>query len=394
MGGPAPVELSADCTSCGLEAGVVELYDSRVAACRFGLPASSRCKLCGISQEAVFAPLPARAMAEIPANRCPACLAELGPRTLDDRRCARCGATATLSLVAPAMALRSQAALEAALDAWAAREHWPSRAALTGATFCDPDFASLLVRIQRGEPLEVVADPFASMGVRTTGRDPMADALARPQPPVAVMAPSIGRLTPLTPGPPLSVRNRMPEPTPAEPSPLPIRFLPTPPAGTRVPAEMLAAASRPPPPPPPPVSAPPRAIVYPLVSVIAADGEIHPAERALIDRFLESEGLAPLAEDEFKVHHPSAVAHLVPAERRDAVVQLMCETATVDGMPDESERRVIRAYAAAWNVPDEKVAFWMWGYENPSTGIVRQLWMKLRRFVLAARWSDAEQETR
>ncbi len=58
----------------------------------------------------------------------------------------------------------------------------------------------------------------------------------------------------------------------------------------------------------------------------------------------------------------------MPRERREMVVQLMCETATVDGMPDESERRVIRAYAAAWNVPDEKVEFWMWGYENMSTG--------------------------
>lgn len=130
--------------------------------------------------------------------------------------------------------------------------------------------------------------------------------------------------------------------------------------------------------------------MYPLVSVVAADGEIHPAERELVDRFLKSEGLEPLRDDEVKVHHPSAVAHLVPRDRREAVVQLMCETATVDGMPDESERRVIRAYATAWNVPDEKVEFWMWGYESMSTSLVRQLWMKLRRFVLSARWSDSQ----
>ena len=37
---------------------------------------------------------------------------------------------------------------------------------------------------------------------------------------------------------------------------------------------------------------------------------------------------------------------------------------------------------------------WLWGYESMSTGLVRQLWMKLRRFVLSARWSDAGQETR
>ena len=105
---------------------------------------------------------------------------------------------------------------------------------------------------------------------------------------------------------------------------------------------------------------------------------------------MKSEGLEPLRDDEVKVHHPSAVAHLVPKDRRVAVVQLMCETATVDGMPDESERRVIRAYATAWSVPDEKVEFWMWGYESMSTSLVRQLWTKLRRFVLSARWSDSQ----
>ena len=97
------------------------------------------------------------------------------------------------------------------------------------------------------------------------------------------------------------------------------------PPATMTSAGTPGAAYLPPqlPTPPPPVSAPPRAIVYPLVSVISADGEIHPAERALIDRFLESEGLAPLADNEFRVHHPAEVAHLVPKERREMVVQLM-----------------------------------------------------------------------
>lgn len=127
--------------------------------------------------------------------------------------------------------------------------------------------------------------------------------------------------------------------------------------------------------------------MYPLVSVIAADGEIHPEERSLIDRFLQSEGLAPLAESEFCVHHPSAVAHYVPLERREDVVKLMCESAAIDGMPDESERRVIRAYATAWDIDEEKLEFWMWGYENMNTSLARQMFLKIRRFVLSARWS-------
>src|SRR4051794_5353105 len=106
-GGPAPVELSADCTTCGLEAGVVELYDSLVPACRFGVPATSRCKLCGIDHEGRFEPAPARPMREVPANRCPACIEELGPRALDERRCGKCGAAATLALLVPAATIDS-----------------------------------------------------------------------------------------------------------------------------------------------------------------------------------------------------------------------------------------------------------------------------------------------
>jgi len=428
-GGPAAVELSADCTTCGLEAGVLELYDALIPACRFGLPATARCKLCGIQHEGTFDRPVARGreMRDVPANRCPACVEELGPRALDDRRCGKCGATASLALVAPAASLDSELALLVALDAWAAREQWASREALVHAVFCDPDLGSLLLRVRRGEPLEILADPFANMGIRTTGREkdrsppaarpaPARESLA--QPPVAAAAavvvspdgvtvnPHANPLRIATPSQDFRADRTMPDPlaafgsAPTDPlaKPMPQRIsMPAPampaanPKTTMRSAPTPGAATAQPglPSLPPPASAPPRAIVYPLVSVIAADGEIHPAERMLVDRFLESEGLAPLSEDEFRVHHPSEVAHLVPKERREMVVQLMCETATVDGMPDESERRVIRAYAAAWGVPDEKVEFWMWGYESMSTSLVRQLWMKLRRFVLSARWSDA-----
>src|SRR5262249_27923358 len=64
--GPSPVELSTDCPSCGLESGLVETYDALAAACRFGLPVSTKCKLCGLSHEAVFDRATARAMREIP----------------------------------------------------------------------------------------------------------------------------------------------------------------------------------------------------------------------------------------------------------------------------------------------------------------------------------------
>ncbi len=376
MPGPAPVELLADCGACGLESGVVETYDALVAACRFGLPARARCKLCGAESEGVFDRAPARAMREVAANRCPACLEELAPNALDERRCARCGASASLVARVEPADLTKESELAAALDAWAAREDYASRDALLAATLADPDFASLHRRLCARERIEAVGDPFANMGMRAAGSTD-----AKPAPPKSPVATTID--------PP---KRASPAATTIDPPKRPPSALETsvdPLTELHLGAtEPTAKPIVPRPTAPPPPSAPPRAIVFPLVSVIAADGEIHPAERELVDRFLASEGLAPLADEEIRVHHPREVAQFVPKERREAVVQLMCESAAADGMPDESERRVIRAYAAAWHVPDDKVEFWMWGYENMNTSITRQLWLKIRRFVLSARWSD------
>ncbi len=394
MAGPTPVELSADCEACGLEAGVVEVYDALVAACRFGLPASARCKLCSAAWEGVFDRTPRSPLRDVPANRCPACLGELGPTAIDERRCTSCGARAALVEKTPPMRFDALADLERALGAWAERDGFASIQALLTATFVDPDPRAIFEAMRRGERIEVLADPFATMGVRTTGggrqaaggerRVTEAAAKTVPMPAHASPSPAPSRSreheherwrleTPRTADDAIATESgRHVIGDPADANPL------APTAPTAEPVE------------PPPPSAPPRAIVYPLVSVIMADGEVHPEELALVDRFLESEGLARLAEHEMRVHHPSEVAHLVPKERREEVVKLMCESAAIDGMPDESERRVIYAYARAWDVDEEKVDFWMWGYEAMNTSLARGLWLKIRRFVLSARWGESE----
>lgn len=397
MAGLAPVELSADCEACGLEGGVVEVYDALVAACRFGVPATTRCKLCGGTREGVFDRTPTKPLREIPANRCPCCLYELSPAALDERCCGECGARAALVETIPPIRFTTIADLERALDAWAEHEKFPTREALASATFAEPDITKIFGALMRRERIEILADPFANMGVRTKGGSSRQKGDVAKKTDSSVIADA-----------PATVRDPLTNPAPA-----PITATATVPDARPVDAHApvethTAAAASPPvigafapeafaptdpvarPLEPPPPSAPPRAIVYPLVSVIAADGEIHPEERALVDRFLQGEGLAPLAEHEFRVHHPSEVAHLVPTQRREDVVKLMCESASVDGMPDESERRVIRAYATAWNVDDEKLEFWMWGYESMNTSLTRALWLKLRRFVLSARWSESE----
>jgi len=371
-GAPAPVELLADCPRCGLEAGVVEVYDALVAACRFGVPARATCRLCGAGAEGTFSRPVTRPMRDVQANRCPACDAVLAPNAIDDRRCGACGGAAELVTRTDPRSLDTMADLGAALDAWAAREGFADREELLQATFCEPDLAKLHARLRAGARLEVVADPFATMGMRPSGSVKAERAKSRPPPAKASKKPFDPTVTDVDPFAEVAV-------APTDPLAAPITpYAPSSPRPSRE----------------PPRSAPPRAIVFPLVSVVAADGEVHPAERALVDRFLQSEGLEPLSDHEFRVHHPDEVAHLVPRDRREAVVQLMCEAAAADGLPDESERRVIRAYANAWHVPDDKVDFWMWGYENMSASLGRQLWLRIRRFVLSARWSDEGKEGR
>jgi tellurite resistance protein len=442
MAGLAPVELTADCAACGLEGGVVEVYDALVAACRFGIPATTRCKLCAAESRGTFERSPSKPLRDIPANLCPACLHELGPSAVDERRCPSCGARAALEETAAPTTFGTRADLGRALDAWAEREQFASREALASATFVEPDIGKLFAVLQRREPIEVLADPFANMGMRTvrgsgpsrerttngpprlreeqSGARASAASAANASPammtsegappetrrglgpgaevPVHPPAPALPVALMRAPSPdaPVTVTpQRSAFPDPAMPAvPRHVATEPTPLGRTLVDPAYAPTDPLAPPLPPPPPSAPPRAIVFPLVSVIAADGEIHPEERALVDRFLESEGLAPLADHEFCVHHPSEVAHLVPRSRREDVVKLMCETAAIDGMPDESERRVIRAYATAWDVDDEKLDFWMWGYETMNASLARQLFLKLRRFVLSARWGEAEEQPR
>lgn len=346
----------------------METYDPLVAACRFGIPSLVTCKLCGTSSRGIVEASGSvqSDLSRVAANACPVCLGVLDAHALDHHECHRCRAIAKLQPVSSGTHFATEGALSIRLAAWAQEENFRSLDEFLSATFVTPTVSDLFGTLQRRARIETVVDPF---GVRTS--------VGAPSPPQEsakekeLPAPITERLprSPLSAPPPVAASNRAA--SPPAPAPAPIAFAPA-----KAPEEV------------PPPSAPPRSIVYPLVSVISADGEVHPAERAIVDRFLHSEGLLPLSDDEFRVHSPADVAHLIPKERREAVIQLMCETSMIDGMPDASEIRVIRAYAAAWNVPEEKLDLWLWAYENAGTSAMRQLWLKIRRFVLSARWEE------
>jgi uncharacterized tellurite resistance protein B-like protein len=326
-----PVELYSDCAHCLLEAGVVELYDPDAAAARFGVPSSVRCRLCGARAKGVVrdaeSAIVARDLANVPANACPSCERALDGSAVDERRCKACRATALLEQVDPPATLSSEAELVARLDAWCKVEGLASRESLLESHFSEPSIAQILACIAARQPIATPIDPFALGGARLASSNASLPA-----------------------------------------------------------AEEPASAPRSAPPP----SAPPRAVVYPLVSVIVADGEVHASERDVVNRFLTSEGLEPLRADELVVHRAEDVARFVPRDKREKVIELMCETACADGIPDASEVRVIRAYAAAWDVPEDKLSLWLWGHEQAAASGARQLWLKIRRFLLSSRWEDQD----
>ncbi len=382
-----PVELYSECDRCHVEASCVEVYDSNAHPCRFGVPREVRCRMCGRVRAGRITPQSAplaASLVDVPSNACPCCMRALPPESLDTRTCTHCGCSASLDIVNDGHGFATLEALEASLAAWAHEEQFAKVDDMLFATFVEPDRVRIFTQLANGERIETVADPFA-LGARSVNDAPpkskRSPASRRPGQ-LASPTPLMG--TPYSASPPVAAAVAVASPVlpnahapAAYPHPTPN----VPPAPITSPMP-LSTRSVPPP------SAPPRAIVYPLVSVIAADGELAPKEREMVDRFLVSEGLEPLADDEFRVHDPAVVARYIPENRREAVLRLMCETAAIDGMPDDSEIRVIRAFATAWHIPDEKVDLWLWGYENIHASSARLFWLRIRRFLLSSRWED------
>ncbi len=143
------------------------------------------------------------------------------------------------------------------------------------------------------------------------------------------------------------------------------------------------------PPPPAPVAAAAalgddrRAMLLALVSVLMADGQRDPRETPIVEAFLKTEGLAPLAPGEMRVHRPVEVAGRVPAARREGLLSLMAQLAYADGLADPSEVRVLRAFADAWAMDQAEVDRWLETYRLARRSRQQRLLDRLRSFFLA-----------
>ncbi len=240
--------------------------------------------------------------------------------------------------------------LSEALRRWAASAHAHPmserdfRDFLSG-TLVEADPGALFGAYQRGEPLAVVCDPF----VRPTSGGPASE-----------RAPTSER-----------VRN-VPLVGPAEEE-LPVqRFEPA----------HVEVASQP--------NHVPRAILYPLASVAAADGIVDVEERWYIDSCLKRYGLEPATDAEMVVYYPLDYAALVPPAFRQALVEEMCAVAMIDGLPDAAEARMIYAYCTEWRVPEDYARAQLVELQKRNTSLARRAWLGFRNYLLPGRWENTK----
>lgn len=84
-----------------------------------------------------------------------------------------------------------------------------------------------------------------------------------------------------------------------------------------------------------------------LASVMLADGEASPTDRAFLDRTLAGWGHPPLAPEDLAIWRPHDLGW---PHDPGAVVEAMCRLAYADGQRDATEWRVVREFARAWGV--------------------------------------------
>jgi uncharacterized tellurite resistance protein B-like protein len=136
-----------------------------------------------------------------------------------------------------------------------------------------------------------------------------------------------------------------------------------------------------------------RAMLEALVSVVVADGEVDAKEQAFIEAFATREGLAPPRSDEYVMHRPAEVAGRVPPDRRLELLEQLTELSCLDGVADSSEMRIVRAYAAMWNVEDDTLGAWVEKYRLAHATRARRWLLRVKEFFFAPPPPDQDERT-
>ncbi|MCB9686554.1 MAG: hypothetical protein H6738_08365 [Alphaproteobacteria bacterium] len=125
----------------------------------------------------------------------------------------------------------------------------------------------------------------------------------------------------------------------------------------------------------------PRTPARVLVSVMVADGTLRAAERAFVVAFLEREGLAAMTPDDLRVWRAAELGPPPPPDLRDRLLEAAVHLMHLDRQREGSEWRVIRAFAKAWGVPDERLRAWDQGYDRKYTSAMTRLGLLIHRIL-------------
>jgi len=262
---------------------------------------------------------------------CPACHVEGArveswegdaPGAPSAAQCRVCGhASAAGVETSPSRVPATPPDLERALAAWARAEGFASAEELVESSFVLATPAAILEALERGEPVETTFDvvDFLFSSGHGQGGAPAVDVREAPPEPRA----------PAGNPPPRLATYEAPAPAWSAPAPASSRSL----GGPR--DELLA-----------------------LAAVAASDGEASAEDLALLAQAAEARGVPPLGPEEIRVWRPAEIAPPPTLDQRERLLSEMFHLAWSDEQLDESEVRVVRAFARAWGVDPQRVSEW------------------------------------
>lgn len=120
---------------------------------------------------------------------------------------------------------------------------------------------------------------------------------------------------------------------------------------------------------------PPFQLARAMASVIYADGREGAAERRYADRYLAEHGQPPFAPEDLRVWRPLELGR--PADPAP-IVEALARLCWADGVRDETEWRVVREYARAWDYPLVRLARLDRALERRFAPTGRRLWLWIR----------------
>ena len=388
-------QILDECPNCRVESALAAVYDPHQPCSLLGVAAESTCRLCGrrtTGRVEPECPAPDDPEGRMRDERCPRCGDTLGEDDRLSARCSSCGLEARERVRNPGARFTSLDQLEGALGRWARLEGSESTAEFVESSFLDGELGAVFARLEAGERVEtnfdVLAFLFPEIAMAAAvpveidaevesprGSESESERTAAPtetEPVCRTTETESESVTERTAAPTEteteseSETERMAAPTEteteSESESEPVCRT-TESEGPRVPTlEQRTEAWAP---------------LLPLVSVMVADGRVHPAEEAFLNPVLARHRYPPIPAEHVRVHRPETVPVSSKPEARRRMVEAMVHLVHVDRLRDGTEFRVVEEYARAWGVDPARVARWDQLYRKRYATGMQRLWLIL-----------------